>query len=111
MSPIAKNCNAMASGSIDTPVGESSVLRARCRVDLVPIREEYVCVTMTQHRPIAIETAKFGSCENNWQSKDVRVHTIPWSAAFPHEPTLGEMIYVAEVMARGEWFKLFPEET
>ena len=68
-----------------------------------PKRLAYVDVEMVSvSQTIEVETMTMESGTHR--------HTLPWSSAFPREPTLGEMIEVAESLARGEWFKLFPEE-
>jgi hypothetical protein len=106
MAPVAKNCNTMAWGSTQQHASGWTEQLAFCRAvhSVMDKKYDYVYV---QIRPamgvVHIETGKLGDDDA------IHVHTVPWSSAFPTEPTLGEMIEVAEALARGEWFKLFPE--
>ena len=104
MAPVAKNCNTMAWGSTEQHASGFTEQKAFCRA-MHESQDDYVYV---QIRPgegvVHIETGKFVG-----NADALHVRTIPWSSAFPTEPTLGEMIEAAEALARGEWFKLFPE--
>jgi hypothetical protein len=104
MAPVAKNCNTMAWGSTEQHASGFAEQKAFCRA-VREDRDDYVYVQIRPGQGVVhIETGKFGDDDA------IHVHTLPWSSAFPHEPTLGEMIEAAEVLARGEWHKLFPEE-
>lgn len=101
MAPIAKNC--------DTDVrvhyqrfGDGVVLAQITAQAMHPKHAVHVAVNLnTERHTIMLEV---------WgREADARCHFLPWSSAFPTEPTLGEMIEAAEALARGEWFKLFPE--
>ena len=102
MSPIAKNCDTdvrvhcqrTACGRVRTYIEAMATLQKMA--DYVQIRFNIEC------RSIFVSVYAVGS--------GLHQHTIPWSSAFPTEPTLGEMIEAAESLARGEWHKLFPEE-
>ncbi len=102
MSPVAKNCDTdvrvyyqrKACGKVRTCI--EAMATAEKKADYVQIRFN------VERRSIFVSVYAVGS--------GLHQHTIPWSA-FGHEPTLGEMIEAAESLARGEWFKLFPEET
>ena len=102
MAPVAKNCDTdvrvhylrFADGQVQTQITAKATH---------PNHAVHVAVNLnTERYTIMIEV---------WgREVDARCHFLPWSSAFPTEPTLGEMIEVAEALARGEWFKLFPEE-
>lgn len=102
MAPVAKNC--------DTDVrvyqqrfADGQVLTQITAIATHPKRAAHVAVNLnTERYTIMIEAWRLEAAAN--------CHFLPWSSAFPREPTLGEMIEVAEALARGEWFKLFPEE-
>ena len=112
MAPVAKNCNTMAWGSTEQHASGWTEQLAFCRAVHSVMdenngedRDDYVYVQIRPGKAVVhIETGKLGDDDAT------HVDTIPWSSAFPHEPTLGEMIQVAESLARGEWFKLFPED-
>ena len=101
MAPVAKNCNTdvrvhqqrTACGKVQTFI-EAMATREK-KADYVQIKFNIVA------RGIFANVYAVGS--------GLHQHNIPWSSAFPREPTLGEMIEAAESLARGEWFKLFPE--
>lgn len=103
MSPIANNC--------DTDVrvhyqrfSDGVVLAQITAKATLPTTPEYVRVELnTENRLIFVE-------HGNTRHQALFRHTLPWSSAFPTKPTLGEMMETAESLARGEWFKLFPEE-
>ncbi len=113
MSPVAKNCNTMAWGSTEQHASGWMEQLAFCRAVHSVMeenngedRDDYVYVQIRPGKGVVhIETGKFGDDDA------IHVHTLPWSSAFPHPPTLGEMIEAAESLARGEWHKLFPEDT
>lgn len=102
MSPIAKNCDTdvrvnqrrSADGMVRTQIAAEATL---------PTRSESVRVELnTEQHTIVTDVSGPGGGYYRY---------LQWSSAFPTEPTLGEMIEAAEVLARREWFKLFPEET
>jgi hypothetical protein len=102
MSPVAKNCDT------DVRVHQQRFSDGMVRTQITakathPQHAVHVAVNLnTERYTIMIEV---------WgREADARCHFLPWSSAFPTEPTLGEMIAAAEALARGEWFKLFPEE-
>ena len=111
MAPVAKNCNTMAWGSTEQHASGWTEQLAFCRAVHSVMdenngedRDDYVYVQIRPGKGVVhIETGKFGDDDAT------HVHMIPWSSAFPTEPTLGEMIEAAESLARGEWYKLFPE--
>lgn len=109
MAPVAKNCDTVTSGKVARLADGSVTEKAYCFADLRGVRRYYVEVEMARGVPIRVVSATYGSAANNHQPENVCSHTIPWSSAFPTEPTLGEMIEAAEGLARGEWLKLFPE--
>ena len=103
MSAVAKNCDTdvrvhqwrFADGMVRTQITAKA---------MHPRHAVHVAVNLnTERYTIMIEV---------WgRDADAHYHFLPWSSAFPTEPTLGEMIEAAEALARGEWFKLFPEDT
>ena len=103
MSPIATNCDTdvrvhylrSADGQVRTQITALATL---------PTRPESVRVELNAEQH-TIVTDVSGLKANGYY------RYLQWSSAFPHEPTLGEMIEAAEALARGEWFKLFPEDT
>ncbi len=101
MAPVAKNCDTDVRVHYqrfsDGVVLAQITARARHPNRLAYVDAEMVSVSQT----IEVETMTMESGTHR--------HTIPWSSAFPTEPTLGEMIEAAEALARGEWFKLFPD--
>ena len=103
MAPVAKNCNTMAWGSTEQHASGFTEQKAFCRAARED-RDDYVYVQIRPGQGVVhIETGKWG------YNDPIHVCTLQWSSAFPTEPTLGEMIEAAESLARGEWFKLFPD--
>ena len=103
MAPIATNCDTdvrvhyqrSADGKVRTQITALATL---------PTRPESVRVELNaEQHTIVIDVS---GLQTNGYYRYLR-----WSSAFPTEPTLGEMIEAAEALARGEWHKLFPEET
>ena len=101
MAPVAKNCDTdvrvhqqrFADGKVRTQVAAEATL---------PTRSESVRVELnTEQHTIVTDVSGPGGGYYRY---------LQWSSAFPHEPTLGDMIEAAESLARGEWHKLFPEE-
>jgi len=102
MAPVAKNCDTdvtvhhqrFADGKVQTKITAQATH---------PMKTSNVTVSLNAERyAILIDVWLLGS---EWDR-----HFVQWYAAFPNEPTLGEMIAVAESLARVEWFKLFPED-
>ena len=101
MSPVAKNCDTdvrvhqwrFADGMVKTQIAAEATH---------PRQAVHITVNInTERHKITIEVWRLESGFDRY--------FLPWSSAFPGEPTLGEMIEVAEALARGEWYKLFPE--
>ena len=101
MAPVAKNCDT------DVRVHHRRFADGKVRTEVTaqvtyPMETTNVAVSLNAERhTILIEVWQLGS---GWDR-----HFVPWSAAFPTEPTIGEMIEVADSLARVEWHKLFPE--
>ena len=101
MAPVATNCDTdvrvhqqrFADGQVRTQITAKATL---------PTKADFIRVSVgTEYRTILIGVYPIGPGISRYE--------LPWSSAFPTEPTLGEMIEAAESLARGEWHKLFPE--
>ena len=102
MAPVAKNCDT------DVRVHQQ---RFADGLMLTQITVKATHPRYAVHVAVNLNTERYTIMIEVWgREADARCHFLPWSSAFPHEPTLGEMIEAAEALARGEWFKLFPEE-
>lgn len=101
MAPVATNCDTDVRVHYQRPA--DGMVRTQITAKAThPKHAVHVVVNLnTERYTIMIEVWRLESGFDR--------HTLPWSSAFPGEPTLGEMIEVAESLARGEWYKLFPE--
>jgi hypothetical protein len=105
MAPVAKNCDTevrvhqwrFADGKVKTQITAEAT-------------HPMQAANVTERIAVSLNTERFTILIEVWRLEaGFDRHFVPWSSAFPTEPTLGEMIEVAEALARVEWFKLFPE--